>query len=137
MSIQADKNGGHWLELDNHVGCYVWDRHPRRDEIVTWSGSCTNGKATGSGVKVRMPRDKGAEWRIVESGALVDGKKHGHWIERYAGGQVEEGPYADGKRQGHWVVHAADGTVGEGPMDGRRQGHWVERFADGSVAEGP
>ena len=137
MSLKADEDGGYWLEVDNHAGCRMWDFRPRQGEIVTWSGSCTNGKASGLGERVRRPRDQDSEWRVVESGDLVDGKKQGHWIERYDGGQVEEGPYIDGRRQGHWVLHAADGTVAEGPVDSGRSGHWVERFADGTVAEGP
>ena len=137
MNIGTDEVGGYWIETANHAGCYLRDLHPRRQETVTWSGSCTDGKASGTGEKVRRSRDKESGWCIVENGVLVGGMKQGHWVERYAEGQVEEGPYVDGRRQGHWVVHCADGTVAEGPMDGKRQGHWVERFADGTVAEGP
>jgi len=74
----------------------------------------------------------------VFEGPYVDDKQHGHWIWRFANGNVHEGPYVDGKRHGRWVVRLADGAVFEGPyVDDKEHGHWVERFADGGVYEGP
>ena len=63
---------------------------------------------------------------------MVDGKRHGHWVFRYADGKVEEGPMVDGKMHGHWVFRYADGNVQEGPMvDGKLHGNWVMRYAKG------
>ena len=68
----------------------------------------------------------------------MDGKRHGHWMVRFAEGDAEEGPYVDGKRHGHWVLRFASGSVEEGPyVESERHGHWVERSADGMVSEGP
>ena len=50
----------------------------------------------------------------VTKGPYVDGKKHGHRVERWEDGSVEEGPYVDGKRHGHWVERWKDGTVSPG-----------------------
>ena len=43
-------------------------------------------------------------------GPVVDGKKNGHWIERYASGTVAEGPVVDNKYQGRWIVRFASGN---------------------------
>ena len=68
----------------------------------------------------------------------VNGKRHGHWVLRFADGNVHEGPFVDGKKNGHWVIRLANGNVYEGPfMDGKQHGHWVYRPADGGVQEGP
>lgn len=41
-----------------------------------------------------------------------DGRKHGHWQERFAGGQVsEEGEYAAGRKVGVWRSYHPDGTL--------------------------
>jgi len=66
------------------------------------------------------------------------GRKHGHWTERGANGDMREGHFVKGKRQGHWVRREADGTVHEGPMvEDKEQGRWVVRPANGDVYEGP
>ena len=36
---------------------------------------------------------------------------HGHWIQRFADGEVQRGPYADGERHGRWQVASPDGEV--------------------------
>ena len=66
------------------------------------------------------------------TGQLLDGKKHGKWIERYPE-VVGEGAYAEGKRQGPWVFRAKDGAVTEGAyMEGRE---WVEYHGTGRIWE--
>ncbi|MDD9812168.1 MAG: hypothetical protein OXU71_10765 [Gammaproteobacteria bacterium] len=73
---------------------------------------------------------------FVEEDPYVDGERHGHWVERWAG-TVREGPYVNGKRHGHWVERCSVGSVCEGTyVDGKRHGHWVRRFASGNVDEG-
>ena len=47
----------------------------------------------------------------VWEGPVVDGKMHGHWVERFADGTVGEGSYVDDERHGHWVWRKADGSV--------------------------
>ena len=127
-----------WHEIGNIPGCYLWNPQFNEKETVTWSGSCVDGKASGTGHVTWRYKVYGQSKTGTGEGPYVDGRKHGHWVWRYANGIVDEGPYVDGRKHGHWVERPADGTVAEGPyMDGKEHGHWVARSADGTVAEGP
>jgi len=70
---------------------------------------------------------------------MVDGERHGHWILRFADGQVGEGPYVGGNKHGRWVVRFADGGVDEfcyengNEVDCRHRGHRSLDIAAGSV----
>ena len=124
---------GCWLALAAPTDCVLWwDRGaPRPSETVSWSGACDDTlRASGWGT---------LKWRdLNQSGELVEGKKHGQWVERHTGGGVREGPYVDGERHGHWVERSADGNVFQGPyVKGEKQGQWVMRFAAGDVWAGP
>lgn len=69
-----------------------------RSNDVTWSRGCDGDTAVGRGVL--------RSWTEEDSGELVQGKKHGHWVDRWdpiGSSHVEEGPYVDGERHGHWV----------------------------------
>ena len=60
-------------------------------------------------------------------GPYVDGKKHGHFLERNSDGIVFEGEYVDDKRHGRWVRRGPDGKViEEGGLCGRRETRAVE-----------
>lgn len=62
----------------------------------------------------------------------MDGKFNGHWVMRFASGQVQEGPYVNDEPNGHWVIRFADGNTTEGPyVNGERHGRWIWRSADG------
>ena len=95
---------GCWMELANQPGCWRWNSHPQPGETVTWSGGCTDGKASGKGEEVWRFRKDG-EWKTSGGeGELRGGKtREGHWINRYSDGDVWEGPYVDGKPHGLWV----------------------------------
>ena len=132
-----------WMELANQPECYVWNDSSVwndslvTDETVTWTEECAGGLAQGTGTLTRV-WDRSKKHKREETGRLQDGEKHGHWVERSAGGNVVEGPYVDGKMHGDWVLRLADGGVQEGPyVHGKRHGHWVARLADGNVVEGP
>ena len=123
-----------WMEISQRPGCYVWNPSPQPGETVTWTGACAGGKAQGTGT-LTWAHDGGVQ---PGTGRLVDGKRDGHWVDRFASGQVQEGPYLDGEPNGNWIIRFASGEVQEGPVvDGERNGHWVIRFADGTAMEGP
>ena len=120
-----------WLGLANRPGCHVFDSYYNPLETaVTWSGSCAGGVAIGQGT---WSWDSSASALSgEETGTLVRGIRHGHWIERWSNGRVREGPYADGRRHGHWITRWSDGGASEGRyVDGKRHGRWVLRFSDG------
>ena len=123
-----------WIEIALQPGCYVWNPFPQTGESVTWTGECAGGLAQGAGT-LTWASDESQQ---TSTGRLQDGQRSGHWVHRWAPGNVEEGPYVDGQRSGHWVHRWAPGNVEEGPyVDGQRSGHWVHRWAPGNVEEGP
>ena len=118
-----------WQELTDKPSCYVWNVNPKRNETVTWSGSCSGGLAEGKGT---LTWNSGQE----DSGTLVSGKPHGRWVKRDSDGDVSEGHYVDGKRHGPWVLRFG-GDVEEGTYEnGKKHGRWVTRDSKGGMEEG-
>ena len=126
-----------WKEIPSQPGCFVWTMRTVHHRIEDWTGGCSGDTAHGTGSLSYVSASSG-EVFLTSTGSLINGKRNGHWVIRFADGNVHEGPYVDGERHGHWVIRHADGSVVEGPYaDGKRNGHWVIRFADGNVDEGP
>ena len=149
---------GCWEEVPSQPGCYIWAPNYPSYRIEDWTGGCAGYTAhgrgsvsstsseysnvSGTGSVEYGKKDGHWVWRYangdVAEGPYIDGEWHGHWVWRYANGTVAEGPYVDGERHGHWVWRYASGDVHEGPyVDGKRHGHWVERWSDGGSSEGP
>ncbi len=128
-----------WMEVANQPGCFIWNLSLVADLRITWTGGCSNGRASGPGEWTwSYTDDDGNPASTSDTGELRDGKRHGHWTRRWADGTVGEGPYVDGRMNGHWTERLADGSVYEGPnVDSKRHGHWVIRRASGAVEEGP
>jgi len=86
-SAEAQANKPDWITVTNQ-DCKVWNPNPIPNESVTWTGGCTDGYASGTGL---------LRW-------MVNGKL-----------DVEfEGRYANGKRNGHGVLKTAEGQRIEG-----------------------
>ena len=98
-----------WMEIENHPGCYTWNPALRPDETVTWSGECAGGLAHGTGSR------KWRTWfgNVIGTGELRAGKPHGRWTMRAArpgeSDYFEEGPFVDGKKHGHWIEREESG----------------------------
>ena len=124
-----------WMEVANQPECYVWNPDLQPEETATWMGGCAAGLVQGDGALTwKWPPDNSSE----SEGPYRFGKRHGHWFENFASGNVAEGPYVDGERNGDWIWKYPDGQVESGPyVDGKQNGHWVERLASGTVQEGP
>ena len=123
-----------WQQVDERPDCFVYSDHYHSGDTLRMSGEW---ECRGRMMERGTATIEDGEGNVYE-GPVVDGKREGRWVERYANGDVYEGPYVDGKWEGRWVERYADGDVYEGPyVDGKREGHWVIRHADGTVAEGP
>ncbi len=132
MCVGQPKGASCWMEVTGRPDCHVWNHNLQPDEIVTWTGKCTEGKAYGEGT-TQWVYDGGKK-TLVATGTLKDGRVHGQWVLRWPDGKVEEGSYVDWKRQGRWVIRNANGDVEEGPYDnGKKHGQWVVRKANGEV----
>ena len=117
--------GACWMKLDSRPKCYVWRQSLKRDESVTWTGSCADGRADGLGVLKWSW--KGTAFRVVAvegTGILRNGRMEGRWIERFVRGTVWEGLYLEGKRHGR-LVSCFPG-----------EGTWIEIWVDGTVVDG-
>jgi len=123
-----------WMELANQPGCYLWNPSLVLGATATWSSRCSGGFAQGLGV-IKWAYDGGEQ---VLEGSLVDGNRHGRWVEQYESGAVGEGPYVNDEANGDWVIRYPDGRESRGPyVDDNRHGRWFEQYASGTVGEGP
>jgi hypothetical protein len=104
---------GTWLK-DPITGCGIWNSAPQGNEMISWSGDCLDGKASGFGVLV---------W-------LEDGKIVGRFTGTMANGKAE------GRGKLHFQVEdgfaSYDGDFRASEMHGRG----VLLFPDKSRAEG-
>ena len=121
-----------WMEVTDHPGCYVWDDYLITDQTVTWTGTCSGGRAQAEGTLNWV--NTGNKDTLEGTGRLTDGKRSGDWADRWPSGRVDEGPYVEGKRHGQWLEYAFGLQIGgygynEGPMLRERS------TADGSIAK--
>lgn len=127
---------GCWARSHTTPGNWVWrpDSYGVGINFGDVEGPFLNGKRHGHWVE----RDRGGP---VREGPYVEGKRHGHWVFRYANGNVEEGPFVNDEMHGRWVVRTSNGYMrAEGSyVNGEKQGHWAFGYGNGrdSVAEGP
>ena len=125
-----------WEEIQSRQGCFVWTRYNDRARVEDWTGGCSGDTAHGTG-SLSYASASSREVFRTDTGALMHGKRNGHWVARSANG-TWEGFYVDGKENGHWVIRYNNGERLEGSIvDDEWHGHWVIRNADGSVEEGP
>jgi hypothetical protein len=125
--------------------CQVWDAMPQRNETVTWSGSCENGKAQGVGVATWQYTDRtGQPQTETYSGALQAGKPNGRATIHFADGAGYDGEYQDGMKSGYGVYTGKNdkyagewkngkpnglGTYTDG--EGSYTGQWKDGCLDG------
>ena len=144
-----------WQELDDVPGCFVYrDHYHSGDKVTRGRGECRSGVVARGSITIEgnagvskgpiVEGKRNGRWVLrfadggVQEGPIVEGKMNGRWVLRFASGNVQEGPYVDDKKNGRWVLRLADGGVQEGPyVNGKANGRWVLRFADGDVQEGP
>jgi hypothetical protein len=129
---------GTWV-VDPRADCQVWNPNPQLEEMVSWSGSCLNGRAEGHGIaqwfkEGRLNETDEGDWREGRQvkgtqswatgryeGDLVDGEPSGHGILtvqklRY------EGAFRNGRPNGTGSLTAGGETVRGTWKDGCLQG---------------
>lgn len=110
-----------WLK-DPITDCQAWS--PNDDsakEVITWSGSCENGKATGSGVLVVHDKDG---LSAVYNGEMTGGKANGTGSLKFrnvdnAGFNHFLGNFVDGKPTGHGIYRSIEGFSIIGRFNGK------------------
>ena len=113
----------------NNPDCAVW---VPRNYVITWDGSCVDGKAEGAGSSARR---HGTDEGTYE-GDMVGGKRHGYGIlvwdqRRY------EGPFADDRKSGFGVEVFDNGSRYDGEfLDGEPHGRGTFEWVNGDRFEG-
>lgn len=90
---------GSWV-VDARSGCHVWNPNPQLEETVTWSGSCTNGRAQGHGIVQWL---KGGAPTETDEGEWSDGRQVNKGTQSWATGRYE-GELSDGEPNGRGVL---------------------------------
>ena len=97
---------GHWMEIANHPGCYLWHPSPEDNETVVWSGQCSEGFAHASG---EVTWYENGEVSHTVSGLMRRGKSNGRTVLRLPDGFRSEGNFVDGLAHGMHVYFSRDG----------------------------
>ncbi len=108
-----------WSRTDE--GCFVWNPKPQPNEAVSWSGGCTGGRASGSGLRAWRSGDvPGTRYE----GTMRDGKEDGRGTLTYPNGNHYDGEWRDGKPNGQGQFVTSSVTLA---------GEWKDGcFNDGS-----
>lgn len=160
MAAPFGGNSGHephWL-TDPQTECYVFymDRHPA--DVVTWSGDCADGMASGTGMATFTDRSrfvesisgpflKGAAEGNVRvtwadgshfEGTESAGRFNGPGVLTHANGDRFEGQWTNNRLNGHGSITWANGDHYDGDLrDSKAEGHGVQTWADGRKYDGP
>ncbi|MBK7002176.1 MAG: hypothetical protein IPH35_20135 [Rhodoferax sp.] len=126
-------HAGEWI-ADAKTACQVWSSNPSPGESISWSGTCSDGKATGTGT---------LQWYLNGKpngryeGEYRDGLVHGKGTYVLANGNRYEGEYRDGKMHGKGTYVEANGGRYEGEYrDGLVHGKGTYVRVNGDRYEG-
>ena len=111
--------------------CAVWNYGNPGYEPLTWSGACTEGKATGEGRLVFRAGEG------VYEGGMLEGKLHGRGVLEWSDGFRYEGELRDGKQHGQGTLTQANGERYAGAWrNGRPYGRGTYTQTDGTTFDG-
>jgi len=119
----ADKNG-----------CKVYNPMPQEQETISWSGSCRNGFADGTGT---LDWFIGGQLEERYEGELKMGWADGEGTYVSRRGVRYKGQWKDSLQDGKGIIQNPDGSVYEGEWKkGKPNGWGVYRAPNGEVLEG-
>jgi len=107
---------------DPITDCQVWSADDGgAKEVITWSGSCENGKATGSGVLVAHDKDG---LSAVYNGGMTSGKANGTGSLKFrsvdkGGFNHFLGSFVDGLPTGYGIYRSIEGFTFFGKFNGK------------------
>ncbi len=128
---------GRWQDPVDKADCQVWNAMPQKEETVTWSGGCRDGKAEGPGKMVWHYTDSGMRKQESYEGTVRAGLLHGQGIYLWADGARYEGGWKDGKLHGQGEIFYANGNGYRGAwQDDEMHGQGTFLFDDGDECDG-
>ena|ERR1700722_15492291 len=101
---------GDWT-TDANTKCRIWNMAPAPNETVTWTGTCDNGVAQGTGI---LQWFEGGRLGDRFEGALRDGKPMGHGVVTSIDGTRYDGDFRDGTMNGHGNLTLPNGDHYDG-----------------------
>ncbi len=131
-----NSHAGEWFTTPS--GCQVWNDLPNPDEVVTWSGGCENGKASGEGNLVWTYFD--ADGNSISSyyqGPMLGGNEHGKGAYFWADGDRYQGEFVNGSPHGYGTYYFSNGDRYNGQWEnGSHHGQGTYYHNDGSRHQG-
>lgn len=115
-------------------GCQVWieDSTRRLTGVVTWSGDCVDGKASGYGEIIWTVVVDGERATLLYTGEKHAGKAHGQGSLHYWNGDRYEGQWQDGYQHGQGTYYWTNGRRYEGQwQDNKMHGQGKIFLANG------
>jgi hypothetical protein len=100
-----------WIK-DPTTGCEVWSGDDgSANEVMTWTGSCEEGKAVGLGVLVVHDREGLA---VIYNGEMIKGKANGAGSLKFRSEETGEfdqyiGRFEDSKPKGNGIYYSSEG----------------------------
>jgi hypothetical protein len=110
---------GEWI-ADVNKGCQVWNPNPAPGESISWSGPCSNNKATGQGI-LQWYLDGKPNGRY--EGEFLDGMSHGKGIDIDGKGNRYAGDFERNKYHGKGVFTFAQGDPRQSTEGDFRDSH--------------
>lgn len=118
-------------------GCYIWNPMAHAGDVVTWSGACVEGKATGQGSMAIRYTEGGTAREIRYDGRLFAGLADGRGRLALPDGSAYDGAWRAGHKQGQGSELFANGDRYDGGWEqDRMQGRGVLIYANGERYEG-
>jgi hypothetical protein len=124
---------GEWI-ADDRTQCRVWNSNPGPNESIKWSGSCSDGKASGKGI-LQWYKNGASNGRY--EGDFFAGKRHGKGINTDPDGSRYEGNYFDDMMHGKGIIILPNGNRYEGDFfDSKPHGKGIRTLPTGASYEG-
>ncbi|MGI9525427.1 MAG: peptidoglycan-binding protein [Hyphomicrobiaceae bacterium] len=137
LTRQHARTKSQWYRVEGK-NCTIWNPYPQAQEMVTWSGSCQDGKTSGQGD--RTWTHVANSIRVFDgrySGQDASGRRNGKGVFTTARGYRYEGRWKDGELSGQGVLTWPDGSKYKGGFkDGRPEGVGVFAAVSGGRYEG-
>ena len=129
----------YWVK-DSLGNCEIWsDQPPAEGDVITWSGGCADGRASGAGLLIWTSKGK---LNTRFDGEMAEGKMNGKGIlveraEAGTGLDVVTGGFENGEMNGPIIYKSAENALFVGQFkEGLMDGHVLLVEADGSSFEG-
>ena len=130
LFVSIGSHAAEW-NINTKTNCKIWDDDYMPNRVISWSGGCVDGYASGSGTIVWYRDGKETE---QYKGEMKKGKYDGKGTFTWSNGDKYEGDFVDGKYHGKGVLTSIYGSKYIGDfLDGKPHGKGTYTFKDGNT----